>query len=816
MTPLAKRLPRELKNNLGRYVGISVLMVATIALVSGFLVASSSILRIESTVYDDYQVEDGRFTVNFEASERALEAVEDVGVTVYENFSFDAPMSGAFGSDYTVRVYENRGEIDLAAYVEGRAPTSDDEIALDRVFCTNNAVRVGDAVQVAGAEYTVCGIMTLSDYQALFERNTDFVFNALTFSVAQVTPGAFEALEDAGLSETFTYSFRFNDPDLTQVERTDLGEDIAAALSDNGCVVSDYCALEDNQAYSYPAEDAEGDAAMWEALFVILIVIMAFVFAILTVSTIEEESAIIGTLLASGYRKREIVLHYLAMPFFVGLVASAVGNVVGYAWVIDAMKGLYYNSYSLPPFQAFWNTGVFVMTTVVPFVLLMGITLVSLLRIMKATPLQFLRHEAQGRRAAHAFALPERWGFLTRFRTRVVLRNFSNFVTLFFGIALASLLLLFGFCLMPTVEQYAQGMKDDLVSEHQYLLKAPLELEGTQAEREAWAAAGRLADEGGFAIDGDSTQSELVDRLTLAARALSVDEAGHPVSSTAIDGQTAAQVEKYAASSLDYAQAGGGTESVTLYGVQEDSRYWQGLDVGAGRVVISGGMAEKYGIEPGQSITLCDAYEGDSYELAVDGVYGSRNSIYVYVSLDSFNALLGNDADYFNGYVSNEALPLDERYVANDLTPAAMEAIVNQMEDSMGSMSSMLVGVSVIIYLVLMYLLTKTVIERSARAISYMKVFGYRDGEINKLYLNPVSVVVVVSLVVSLPLVIAAISALLKVVFFEYSGNFVVTTPPLSLLAIVAIGAATYAVVAFLHVRHIKRVPLSLALKVQE
>lgn len=791
-------------------------MVATISLVSGFLVASSSILRIESTVYDDYQVEDGRFTVNFEASERALEAVAEEGVTVYENFSFDVPLGGVGDGDCTVRLYENRDQVDRAAYVEGRAPEADDEIALDRVFCANNDVQVGDAVQVAGDSYTVCGIMTLSDYQALFERNTDFVFNALTFSVAQVTPEAFDAFEDAGLSEAFTYSFRFDDAALTDAERADRGEDIVTALSGNGCVVSDYCELEDNQAYAYPMEDAEGDATMWEALFVILIVIMAFVFVILTSSTIEAESAIIGTLLASGYRKREIVVHYLAMPCFVGLAAGVMGNVIGYVWFVDVMKGLYYNSYSLPPFQVFWNADVFIMTTVLPFFLLMGITLVSLLRIMKATPLQFLRHEAQAKRAKHTFALPERWGFLARFRTRVVLRNLSSFVTLFFGIALASMLLLFGFCLMPTVEEYAHGMKDDLVSEHQYLLKAPVELEGTQAEREAWAAAGHLADAGGQVIDEDSTQAQLVDRLAMTAKSLSIDESGHPVNSMAIDGQTVDQAEKYAAASLDYEQAGGGTETLTLYGVQEDSRYWQGLDVGEGRVVVSGGLADKYGVEPGQSITLRDANDGSTYELVVDGVYGSLSSIYVYVSLDAFNELLGNEAGYFNGYVSDEALLLDERYVVNDLTPAAMDAITNQMESSMGSMAAMLVGVSVVIYLVLMYLLTKTVIDCSARAISYMKVFGFSDGEINTLYLTPVSVAVGTSLVVSLPLIIALISALLKVVFLKYSGNFLVATPPLSLLAIVVIGVATYAAVAFLHVRHIKRVPLSLALKVQE
>ena len=68
---------------------------------------------------------------------------------------------------------------------------------------------------------------------------------------------------------------------------------------------------------------------MWMTLLDIIIVIMAFVFVVLTDATIEEESAIIGTLLASGYRRREIVLHYLALPAIVGVLAALLGTALG-------------------------------------------------------------------------------------------------------------------------------------------------------------------------------------------------------------------------------------------------------------------------------------------------------------------------------------------------------------------------------------------------------------------------------------------------------------------------------------------------------
>lgn len=46
LSPLAKRFPRELKSNLGKYLGIFFMMVMAIGLTSGFLVAASSISKI--------------------------------------------------------------------------------------------------------------------------------------------------------------------------------------------------------------------------------------------------------------------------------------------------------------------------------------------------------------------------------------------------------------------------------------------------------------------------------------------------------------------------------------------------------------------------------------------------------------------------------------------------------------------------------------------------------------------------------------------------------------------------------------------------
>ena len=888
MTPLARRLPRELKHNLGKYLGIFLLMCGSITLTSGFLLAAHSIGCLIDGMRDEYAIEDGRVTTSFEATDAQAKAAEDAaegvgGVTLYKNFSIDAAIkkpAGDDGTKRTLRTYAHRTEVDLASYCEGAEPQADDEVAIDRVFATNNGLAVGDTVELEGRAYTICGIMTQPDSQALFLDNSDFTINTVTYGVAEVTDTGFAALEDAGGAPTYTYSFVFNNRGLSVADRTDAEKDMVDALMDADARVDDLIDADSNQGIGYARDDVDGDSMMWTTLLDIIIVIMAFVFVVLTDSTIEEESAIIGTLLASGYRKREIVLHYLTLPTIVGIFAALLGTALGVSVFTEPMRSLYYGSYSLPPFHVFWSWEIFVKCAAVPAAALILITLAGLLRKMGKTPLQFLRHEAGGKSGTkRGLRLPERMGFVSRFRLRVFLRNLGNFATLFVGIAFASLLLLFGLAILPTMTHYADNLETSLVAAHQYTLKAPLELEGTAEEREQWAALDRLQSvDGALLTAAEDAQDELDDaadaaqaaadavkaspsvegmqaandalervqdkkdalyaRLNDIADALGcdrdeiidlIDDASdidadnddiHPVNTTDNGAEKIAQAEKYAVYQLQYDRGeGNGVETVTIYGVSPDSRYWKGLGVGDGRVVFGRGLLDKFGWRQGQKVGFHDKYEDKDYSFEYagnDSTWGSKSDMNVYMSIDDFNELFGNDPSYFNGYVSDEELDLDSRYFAGDTTPDDMRAVGDQFIGMMSDLIGMMVGLSVFIFLLFMYLLTKAVIDRGARSISYMKVFGYRDGEISHLYIRSITLCVMTALLLSQPVIIGSLTAIFRSMLLAYNGNIEIYVPWWSIAACVGIGFATYLVVALLHTRSIRRVSLSEALKVQE
>ena len=94
---------------------------------------------------------------------------------------------------------------------------------------------------------------------------------------------------------------------------------------------------------------------------------------------------------------------------------------------------MYYNSYSLPTYETIWNPDAFIKTTLIPLILMFVVNLVVIARMMRHTPLQFLRHDLKKTKRKKAMRLP-RFQFLSRFRLRVMLQNMANYAILFVGI----------------------------------------------------------------------------------------------------------------------------------------------------------------------------------------------------------------------------------------------------------------------------------------------------------------------------------------------------------------------------------------------
>ena len=140
----------------------------------------------------------------------------------------------------------------------------------------------------------------MPDYSCLFENNNDAMFDAKLFGVAIVSPEAFARFEKDQLH--YDYAWKYDTEPATDAEEKEVSEDLMEAV--NGVVsLKDFLPRYENQAIQFTGEDMGSDRAMMIVLLYIIIVILAFVFAVTTANTIEKEANVIGTLRASGYRR---------------------------------------------------------------------------------------------------------------------------------------------------------------------------------------------------------------------------------------------------------------------------------------------------------------------------------------------------------------------------------------------------------------------------------------------------------------------------------------------------------------------------------
>lgn len=114
--------------------------------------------------------------------------------------------------------------------------------------------------------------------------------------------------------------------------------------------------------------------------------------------------------------------------------------------------------------------------------------------------------------------------------------------------------------------------------------------------------------------------------------------------------------------------------------------------------------------------------------------------------------LFGESSDYYNVVFSDKELGIDSGRLYSVLSKSQVEAAADIFIDLMKPFMITILGGSVFIFLVVMYLMMKVMIDRSAFQIAMVKIFGYRKKEIKKLYLNGNFYIIAVGALLCCPL----------------------------------------------------------------
>lgn len=757
--PLNKRFFRELKGELAKYIVIFVFMTAVIGLISGFLIADGSMYDTYNKSFEKYNIEDGNFELYSKADESVIDKLEKENVTIYENFYKEENVvrhnniKNDEDSHSTLRFYVNREEIDKVDLMEGSLPEDINEIAIDRMYAVNNDIKVQDTLTVGSRILKVTGLVALSDYSSLFSDNSDTMFDSLKFGVGVVSQKCFDAYDDTHIH--YVYSWLYDNKPEDDKEAKLMADDFVKTISANAILVN-YIPQYINQAIHFTGDDIGSDRSMMIVLLYVLIVIMAFVFAVTTNNTIVKEANVIGTLRASGYTRGELLRHYILLPIIVTIFGALVGNILGYTVFKDIFVATYYGSYSLPTYHTLWNADAFLLTTVVPVIIMLVINIVIIGCRLKLSPLKFLRRDLSGKQKKKAMRLPT-FGFFNRFRLRIIIQNMPNYITLFIGILFANVLLLFGIMLGPMLTHYQNEITDKLIAKHQYVLKALVDVDDNAAE-------------------------------------------------------------KYCVKTLATIEGRLKSEDVLVYGVKDNSIY---ADINTAslkdnEVYITNGYADKFRIKKGDKITLKEKYDDNEYEFTVKDMYDYPSSFAIFMSDATFKNVFDKSEDYYSGYFSDNILDIDEKYVATQITLDDLTKVSRQLDRSMGETFNLVKIFAVVLFAVLMFLLTKLIVEKNTTSISMVKILGYSNREISRLYVTSTTIVVAFSVALSIGLSVIIMNYLFRVFMEEMSGWISCYYAPHIFPVMFILNITVYAVISFFMMAKIKKIPMDEALKTVE
>lgn len=172
------------------------------------------------------------------------------------------------------------------------------------------------------------------------------------------------------------------------------------------------------------------------------------------------------------------------------------------------------------------------------------------------------------------------------------------------------------------------------------------------------------------------------------------------------------------------------------------------------------------------------------------------------------------DEDEFTGYLSNTELnDISKDDIATVITERDITKMCDQLDHSMGAMMKYFQVLCVALSAVMVYLLTKIIIEKNENAISMTKILGYENGEISRLYLLSTSIVFVISDIIAVFLGNAVMSFVWRAMMADYSGWIIFMASPLGYVKMFLFVLVSYLIVLGFDFRRIKKIPLNVALK---
>ena len=186
------------------------------------------------------------------------------------------------------------------------------------------------------------------------------------------------------------------------------------------------------------------------------------------------------------------------------------------------------------------------------------------------------------------------------------------------------------------------------------------------------------------------------------------------------------------------------------------------------------------------------------------------------MDIGSMRELFDMPKDYYNVVFSSRELEIESGRLYSVTRRQDVVDAADVFVELMKPMVYTMVGCSALIFAIVMYLMMKVAIDRSAYSISLIKIFGYRNREVRRLYLDGNFALVALGGAVCLPLSKWIIDAMYPVMVSNVACGMDLTFPWQLYAVIYACILALYFIIDRLLMLRVNRISLAQVLKNRE
>ncbi|WP_238899167.1 FtsX-like permease family protein [Clostridium sp. YIM B02500] len=630
-----------------------------------------------------------------------------ININIEETKSFDYLVS----ENKTLRIFSENKNVNIPAIIQGKALNIGD-ILIDPSYGKANNLNIGDNVKINDRNFIISGFMSLPNYIYPLKSESDIINDPSSFGIAVMSKDDFNSLNKGNVS----YSIRFNG-DRSNIDNRI--SDFKDYLRSENTILLSWINTSDNPRVTYFTAKLSGIDKMSSSMPIAVLLLTCILTGIVMYRMLKREAVIIGTLYALGYRKKEIMKHYLLYPIVISLVGGILGTLLGLL-TLRPMMNYYVSFFNIPVGYLSYDIGYIIVSILLPIFFLVICSYFVVNKSLKNSPIQLMRGGAQNNKVGFLERKVnlERLNFNNKFKIRELLRSIPRSIFLLLGIVMSTMLLLMGFASKSSMDSLLkESFNEAFKYNYHYVFNS---IQNGKPEK------GEPFLEMPFAMKYD-------DKTTF-----------------------------------------------TVYGVSPDSEYISFKDKSGNilkpdRIIITRPLADKLNISPKDTLKVINRLDSKEYNITVDSIAETFVGQYVYMPLDSFNNMLGFPSGSYIGLWSTEKIDIPENKILTVVTVDDMKKAFDTMTKPLQAIIGSIAFISFIIGLIVIYVVTSLTIEENKDNISLLKVLGYRKKEIYSLILNSSRFIVVLGYILGVPLLLGSLTALFKSMTKEMSISFPVT-----------------------------------------